>query len=334
MKRVKRVKRLYGKKLMTLDNVVGLGTGYKMIEKETTKIPAVIVLVKKKLPEKELSRSNIIPRTLDRVSTDVIEVGEVRLLTARTTKFRPALPGVSIGHYKVTAGTLGALVRDAKTNEPLILSNNHVFANATDGYDGKSKIGDAILQPGAHDGGTSEDVIAHLERFVPIQKNTSKSKCPIARKIENMVNFGLSIIKPDYRMTFIKKRKTYNLVDAAVAKPVKPEYIDGNIMDLGKLNGITAAKPGKILTKSGRTSQITTGRVKALEVSLKVMLGPGEEATFYDQILTDPMAQPGDSGSIVVDDKMRAVGLLFAGSSDATIINPIINVMKLLNITF
>lgn len=334
MKRVRRVKRLYGKKLMSLDNVVGLGSGYKIIQEETTKIPAVIVLVKKKLPERELLRSDIVPRTLDKVSTDVIEVGEVRLLTVRTAKFRPAFPGVSIGHYKVTAGTLGALVRDANTKEPLILSNNHVLANATDGYDGKSKIGDAILQPGAHDGGTSEDVIAHLERFIPIQKNTSKSRCTIARKIEDIVNFGLSIVKPDYRMTFIKKRKSHNFIDAAVAKPVKAEYIDENIIDLGRLNGTTPAEIGMTLKKSGRTSQVTTGKVKAVEVALKVILGPGEEATFYDQILTDPMAQPGDSGSIVVDDKLRAVGLLFAGSDDATILNPIVNVMKLLNITF
>lgn len=334
MQRVRRAKRRYGDKLMALDNVIGLGTGYKIIEKQYTKIPAIIVLVKKKLPESRLERSHRIPRTLGNVLTDVIEVGDVRLLTARTEKVRPALPGVSIGHYKVSAGTLGAIVKDAQTKEPLLLSNNHVFANATDGYDGKSKVGDAILQPGAHDGGTYDDVIAHLERFVPIQKNTSKSQCSVARRIENIINFGLSIVKPDYRMTFIKKRKSYNLVDAAVAKPVKSEYITENILDLGSLKGTAPAQIGMMLKKSGRTSQITTGRVTAVEVALKVMLGPEEEATFYDQILTDPMAQPGDSGSIVVDENMRAVGLLFAGSSEATIINPIVNVMKLLKITF
>lgn len=334
MQQVRRARRLYGDKLMTLDNVVGLGTGYKIIENQYTKIPAIMVLVKEKLPESKLVRSHRIPRSLGNVLTDVIEVGEVRLLTVRTEKFRPAMPGVSIGHYRVSAGTLGAVVKDAQTKEPLLLSNNHVFANATDGYDGKSKIGDAILQPGAHDGGTSDDVIAHLERFVPIQKNTSKSQCSIARRIENIVNFGLSIIKPDYRMSFIKKRKSYNLVDAAVAKPVKSEYVSEQILDLGKLNGTASAKIGMNLKKSGRTSHVTTGKVIALEVTLKVMLGLEEDATFYDQILTEPMAQPGDSGSIVVDENMRAIGLLFAGSSDATIINPIINVMKLLKITF
>jgi hypothetical protein len=89
-----------------------------------------------------------------------------------------------------------------------------------------------------------------------------------------------------------------------------------------------------VVKKSGRTSGITSGEIKALDVMLKVMLGPSEEATFYEQILTGPMAQPGDSGSIVVDENMNAVGLLFAGSDEATIINPIVNVMKLLKVTF
>jgi hypothetical protein len=31
---------------------------------------------------------------------------------------------------------------------------------------------------------------------------------------------------------------------------------------------------------------------------------------------------------------MNAVGLLFAGSDEATILNPIVNVMKLLKVTF
>ncbi|MFY9218376.1 MAG: hypothetical protein WAO46_08475, partial [Tepidanaerobacteraceae bacterium] len=82
----------------------------------------------------------------------------------------------------------------------------------------------------------------------------------------------------------------------------------------------------------GRTTGITSSQIQALNVVIKVMLGPTEEATFYDQILTGPMAQPGDSGSIVVDENLRAVGLLFAGSDQATLINPIVNVLKTLQV--
>lgn len=333
MDRIRRILRKHQVKLMKMENVIGLGFGYKIVQGELTNKPALMVLVKKKMPEEELRSRHKIPRILDNTPTDVIEVGEVKLLDTRVEKARPARPGMSIGHYKVTAGTFGALVKDERSGEPLILSNNHVLANATDGYDGKSQIGDAILQPGAHDGGTSSDVIAHLERFIPITKDTTVSRCPIARRVEKGLNGVLHIFKPDYQINLMKKVPGKNLIDAAVARPIKPEYVAADIVGLGKITGISEPRIGSSLKKSGRTSGLSSSKIKALGVTLKVMLGPSDEATFHDQILTGPMAQPGDSGSIVVDGDLKAVGLLFAGSDEATIINPITTVMKLLKIT-
>ena len=61
---------------------------------------------------------------------------------------RPLRIGASIGHFKITAGTLGAFVRSRDDGSVLILSNNHVLAN-----ENKAKKGDHILQPGDFDGG-------------------------------------------------------------------------------------------------------------------------------------------------------------------------------------
>ncbi|MEW6230146.1 MAG: hypothetical protein AB1700_19020, partial [Bacillota bacterium] len=55
-------------------------------------------------------------------------------------------------------------------------------------------------------------------------------------------------------------------------------------------------------------------------------------ATFRDQFLTGPMADGGDSGSLLVDGEMRAVGLLFAGSDKSTIYNRITNVLEALDV--
>jgi V8-like Glu-specific endopeptidase len=44
------------------------------------------------------------------------------------------------------------------------------------------------------------------------------------------------------------------------------------------------------------------------------------------------MSQPGDSGSAVLDMDRRVVGLLFAGSDAATVINPIGEVLSALNV--
>lgn len=334
MERIRKVLTKNKKKIMSCDNVVGYGLGYKIMRGKTTNEPAIIVLVKKKVPKVELKRTQLIPKTFDNVMTDVIEVGEVRLLAQRTDKSRPAQPGMSIGHYKITAGTFGAVVKDEKTGEPLILSNNHVLANATDGYDGRSAIGDPILQPGLYDGGTDDDVIAYLERYMPITRDSYESSCSIAKKIQDISNFFLKFIRPDYRLTFYKERPSHNLIDAALAKPIKPEYISDDIFELGRIQGVSDPKIGMTVKKSGRTSGVTSGKIKAIDVVLKVMLGDSNEATFHEQILTEPIAQPGDSGSIVVDDNMKAVGLLFAGSNQATIINPILNILKLLKVKF
>ena len=56
-------------------------------------------------------------------------------------------------------------------------------------------------------------------------------------------------------------------------------------------------------------------------------------AVFEEQILTNDMSDPGDSGSLVLDEANHAVGLLFAGSSSVTVINPIDAVLSSLNIT-
>jgi len=57
-------------------------------------------------------------------------------------------------------------------------------------------------------------------------------------------------------------------------------------------------------------------------------------ARFENQIVTTVMSQPGDSGSLLVaGDSMQAVGLLFAGSDQVTLHNPIQSVLDCLDVT-
>src|SRR3990172_1500990 len=121
-----------------------------------------------------LSAKDLLPEKIDSMPTDVVKSGVFKALLrsesfggqalSRTDRMRPCPGGFSIGHYMITAGTLGMVVRDSKTGQRLILSNNHVLANSNEG-----KIGDSILQPGPYDGGADpQDLIAYLDRFVPI----------------------------------------------------------------------------------------------------------------------------------------------------------------------
>ena len=279
----------------TLKNVVGVGIGYKTIGgKETTEL-CMQVYVQKKLPKSKLSKGDLVAESFDGVKTDVIEVGEIEALGYRA-KVRPAVPGYSIGHYKITAGTFGCLVRDRCCRGIYILSNNHVLANSN-----AASYGDPILQPGRYDGGVNpRDVIAKLYRFIPIRFNDPQK---------------------------------YNLVDAALARPTDMRNVIASIAALGIPRGVEEARPGMEVTKSGRTTGTTSGKVRGVNVTIRVGYGPGKIGYFRNQILTNAMSQGGDSGSLLLSKKDRkAVGLLFAGSSVATIHNNISNVMTALNV--
>ncbi|NPV53572.1 MAG: hypothetical protein HPY71_08610 [Firmicutes bacterium] len=321
---------------MRLDNVVGVARGYKKVKGMRAGDECIVVLVTRKLPSLEVKPGHLVPPEIEGVPTDVIEVGDIRFLfLGRTYKVRPAQPGVSIAHYRVTAGTFGALVKDKGTGKPLILSNNHVLANATDGADGRAKIGDPVLQPGPYDGGTvGDDQIGTLERFVPIHKGLGSSTCPIAQIFEKVLNYRMAQFRPGYSIKLFKETGKTNLVDAAVAKPLSDDLVIPDILEVGRVAGVKEAELGMSVKKSGRTTGLNTSQVQALDATIRVGYGDQSFAEFEGQILAGPMAQGGDSGSLVLDADNYAVGLLFAGSDQVTVCNRIQDVMRLLEVEF
>jgi len=318
-----------------MENVVGLGQGNKWIRGEDTKQEAVIILVRKKIRKNELRRNAIVPPKIDGMLTDVIEIGDITFHSDRKNILRPAQPGVSIGHYKVSAGTFGAVVHDRNTGEALILSNNHVLANLTNGNDERSCIGDAILQPGAFDNiGKGDNHIGSLKKFIPIYHELNRSECRIANLFEDILNKIISTFKPQYQVQVLRNNEKINLVDCAVAVPDSEANISPEVFEVGSIAGIKEANVGMLVKKSGRSSGITHSIVLATGVSMKINISKQESAIFADQILAGPMSMPGDSGSIILTEDNYAVGLLFAGSEQATMFNRIHNVFDALNVSF
>ncbi len=149
--------------LLAKRNVVGVGVGFKNALGESEGEESVVVLVQSKKPVDALTEDDIIPSEINGVRTDVVEIGIMRAQQVNPRqRFRPIIqPGASMAHFRVGAGTLGAVLRHRQTGEVFLLSNNHVFANSND-----AAIGDPILQPGALDGGNrSNDVVAQLAEF-------------------------------------------------------------------------------------------------------------------------------------------------------------------------
>jgi hypothetical protein len=246
----------------------------------------------------------------DDIPINVIVTGVIEAQNHRR-KYRPTPCGVSVGHYKITAGTIGclALRRVLVNGQPryriLVLSNNHVLANSNN-----AKFGDSIIQPGRYDGGVStRDRIAILERFVPI--DFSGRRC--------------------------------NYVDCATgwcwSDKVRREelYERGGRNYLYRINSrITYCRRGQIVGKSGRTTGLTRGNVTDCSASVRVNYGNGRVALFCDQIVIRGIggnfSAGGDSGSVIWtwNSSRNPVGLLFAGGGGYTIANKMTRVLPAL----
>lgn len=328
--RISQVKEQHWAELMAKPNVVGVGIGIKETRGVKTGEMSMVVLVRQKIPMDGLQPEVAVPAVVGGVPTDVIEVGDLRALQARTDRWRPAPGGVSIGHYRITAGTLGCVVRDRSTGARLILSNNHVLANSND-----ASPGDLILQPGPTDGGqASANRIGVLERFCPIQFSESEPTCGIANSVVEIGNAIARLLGANHRL-FAKRvdPQAVNQVDAALARPDNSADVLDEIYEIGVVSGVAPAVLGMSVRKSGRTTGLTTGTINVIDATVSVSYGAGRTATFEKQLVAGPMSQGGDSGSLVVDgNSQRAVGLLFAGSNQTTIFSPIQLVLDCLQV--
>lgn len=246
-----------------------------------------------------------IPKRFGALHSDVVEVGDVVVSALLNTgqrmgRHRPTSCGVSVGHPRVTAGTLGCRVR-MPDNSIYILSNNHVLANSN-----ATTIGDAIIQPGSYDGGTSPaDDIAKLSAFQPIDFTGAA-----------------------------------NDFDAAIAQLDESSDVESDIIEIGA-PGKVAQLPNlyQSVRKHGRTTGHTVGVIVDTSVSLWIGFG-SKKAWFQDQIAIQGVGAAhfsagGDSGSLIVDAvTSEPVGLLFAGSSSGlTFANPIGPVLNHFGVT-
>lgn len=285
-------------------NVVGLGVGEKVTVNRLTGTLAVKIYVRRKYPEADIAAGERIPAAIDGVPTDIEEVGTIQAIAgdcsvARRQRQRPAPCGVSVGHLAVSAGTIGAVVRDSGAGDNgrrYILSNNHVLANCN-----AAQVGDAIWQPGKFDGGTAADQIGTLARFAPL-------------------NFAGG----------------ENRVDAALAE-ITPGVVTGDLCAVGPLAGRLAPARNLTVLKHGRTTGLTRGVITDVDADIKVNYPGFGVALFVNTVVvrglppTTPFSEPGDSGALIVEATgHRACALLFAGSSatDVTFANPLGAVLR------
>ena len=283
-------------------NVVGVGVAEKVTQGRLTGVLSVRIYVRVKGTEGEVGRRDKLPRSVNGVPVDVVETGDIAASSGKNcdprTRLRPAPGGVSCGHAKSTAGTLGCLVKGPRGKGLYALSNNHVMALCNE-----AEEGDPILQPGPLDGGTPKDRLGELARFLPLELGENANRWDAALAAVNKEDVTAEIlllgvpkgaVKPRRGMAVIKNGRTTGKTQGVV------EDVHADIWVDYRPHGYAGFQNAMAIRGSGLTPLFSAG---------------------------------GDSGSVILEETSRkACGLLFAGSRAFTFSTAMAPLLKALRV--
>lgn len=279
-----------------IENIQGIGVGIKEVGGTLTGELAVKVFVMDKVRESHLSAETVIPPQVNGYPTDIEPVGEFYAASYARRYSRPVPCGASVGHPRITAGTLGCLVV-LNNNRLCVLGNNHVLANSNN-----VQSGDPVLQPGPSDGGSMpEDRIGVLERFVPIQ-------FPGPNTVDAAAAWtAFRLVSPEHI--------TYTLDPTPLAPAL----------------ALSVVKNGR--TTQATMGVITGMHVNNARINYRPRIAVFNDQIVIRAVGPFPFSQGGDSGALIVSaGTKQPVGLLFAGSATHTVANPISSVILQLGI--
>ena len=283
-------------------NIVGVGISKKVTEGKELEALCVSFYVVKKLPPSRIPHSRMVPPVIATESgratyTDVKVVGRIVPEKNPLVKEKPLESGFSVGHIKITAGTLGAIVK--KGSKRYLLSNSHVLADS-----GKGKPGDKVVYPGPDDDGKLPgDWVASLTEAVPFQKG------------------GAFVNEVDAALAEIREER---LADVVYKLPSAKTPLS-----------TIAPERDMVVTKRGRTTGITHGKIIDIDFRFVLNYDGVGQVGYTKQVLCERYTDGGDSGSLVIDrGSGKIVGLHFAGANGGSVFNPIQSVMKALGFSF
>jgi len=312
----------------------------KIVNGEETDEDSIRIYVHKKIDEKHLNDKHIVPKEFEGIKTDLIkkkrpaspppglEVEPKK--KAKTDRIRPVIYGISLGNWKITAGTGGAPYK-SKDHGYLVGTNAHV------GTPDPSKEPGEIeekrwVQPGKYDDGTLEDIVADYVWHKQIHPLSGGSGCPVARIWAGVYNAFSRLFGRKTRLRPTIEEP--NHIDFSVGEPQKDigfenRFYDdiGSWKDLGilghwfagsrdvsigcKVKYIrkegyeplilkpTEAEKGLKVGKSGRTTCEKWGKITDASATVRVSYG-SFIAEFEDVYHAEPILKGGDSGSATI----------------------------------
>ena len=302
-------------------NFVGCGVGLRRRGGKVTGEPVVVAMVVKKLPAGALSRSRLLPKTIQvggrEWGVDVVEVGTITLGSPAgaaspdlggpiTQKLRPPLQGCGISDATgsaLTVGALGCLVRDKSDGKICILGSNFALAQS-----GMAPIGTPVIQPSQYDGGDLSDKVATLKRFIAFsQTAANETDAAIAQlthqrgysdKVADKLMAPISATHPVVGICVAADNQGLNCFLSPI--DVTLSLLGVELLPATSQNSCTVApQVGMPIEKVARTSGYTSSTVDAVGTLINVQdPNTGKISLFKNMIWTQAFFLGGDSGAV------------------------------------
>jgi hypothetical protein len=237
-------------------------------------------------------------------------------ITAKTSS--NLVPGLSVGHFKGYAGTLGCFVtaKSKSSNQDCI---GFVGASHVLGLVNTAKPGDDILHPCPPDGprvkGNKVGILADFTYLIHHDESSEE----INENLSPGNTEDIAAVMVDDQ----QKCPECNLVPDP-KDPTREMKLKGQLSDTETIERI--AEP---VYKVGRTTGFTEGILEYASVSRYPIRLPDRKLYIYSNIIGvtfsegKPFSEPGDSGSLVYTADGKAVGLIIGASDKVSFVSPI-----------
>jgi hypothetical protein len=302
LRHLREAKAAFGRSLLAIPGVHGIGIGYKRKGRRKTRTLALVLHVHRKRPEAEIEPSHRIPPRLEffstsankrlTVVTDVVEKAPPqpeacgRCDTDLGARVRPVAGGFSFGLATQPGGTLGGYVWDQTTKQVVFLSNHHVIGGTATA---------TVIQPSIGDGGASPaDDFGKVLRAGTLDASIGT----VTRASDQELEIECS------------SPGVFEIADGALEMP---------------------------LEKVGQTTGLTCGVVELIDYDSNHY---GSHADLWIDGAGSDFSNPGDSGSLYVERThpegrrwKRVVGIHWGGSGNDGVGHPIRAVFNDLNLT-
>jgi hypothetical protein len=311
---IRKVKANAEPELFKKGSVKALGIGFKVVGNQETDEPVIRVYVDTK--SDKVSDNDMIPKTIGGIKTDVIELKGTAVAHSQGQPDRTAYSdiqgGYNCGQIKlyeengvrgINNGTIGAIFTDNRLpTKRLIGSSYHVLA-----VDNSHRIGDAnsLGDPISQPSGAPDRIIAHLDRAF----------------LSRTIDAAAAVITDTTKTVSPRILGIDDVTGSASDEEVEAIW-----------------RERRTVRKSGVTTGTTNGTIVDLAKTMTIRYPFVGDWMMFDQLAISPngsiiFSDGGDSGSCIVDDSAKVVGLLLGGVGSISLANRISEVESQLRIS-